>query len=275
MAFPTGGVGPTSAMRRPQQRLFVRSRSRAGMGSVSVSRGPAWAPLLSTIGISATAVASPGCSRAAPGSGRTCARHWPLPAGSTGLTRAALPRHALRLTVAALRDGIRGLRGAEPYRIPIVGAPGALAAINCPEAVSGMEAITRSNSKWRNECCPRGMLGRSYELEREARRISCPTLYCIAEDDEVNPPELGKRVAKRVPASELRLYPGGHFDSLQGETFERVVERPSPRHLVRDGWPDRLDRHQWPHLRCPCLRRPQLRPGQGARRRPRRAPLVW
>lgn len=142
-------------------------------------------------------------------------------------TRSALhiggSRHAVRLTVAALRDGIRGLRGAEPYRIPIVGAPGALAAINCPEAVSGMEAITPPGSNWRNECCPRGMLGRSYELERKARTISCPTLYCIAEDDQVNPPELGKRVAKRVPDSELCLYPGGHFDFLQGETFERVV----------------------------------------------------
>ena len=142
-------------------------------------------------------------------------------------TRSALhiggPRHAVRLTVAALRDGIRGLRGAEPYRIPVVGAPGTISAVNCAEAVSGMAAITPPNSTWRNECCPRGMLGRSYGLERKARRISCPTLYCIAEDDEVNPPELGKRVAGRVPDSELRLYPGGHFDFSQGKTFERVV----------------------------------------------------
>ena len=55
------------------------------------------------------------------------------------------------------------------------------------------------------------------------RKIACPTLYCITEQDDVNPPKLGKQAAGRVPDGELRLYPGGHFEVRQGETFERMV----------------------------------------------------
>ncbi len=132
-------------------------------------------------------------------------------------------RHMAWLTVVGLRDGLRALRGAEPYRIPAVGAPRSAGVINSPEAVAGMAAITPPGSTWRNETCARVAIAPAYRLRRKLKRIPCPTLYCIAEDDDVNPPALGKRAAAQVPDGELRLYPGGHFAHTSGEVFERMV----------------------------------------------------
>jgi uncharacterized protein len=131
--------------------------------------------------------------------------------------------HLARLGAAGARDGLRALRGAEPYRIAAAGPPGSPAALNSPESVSGFESVTSPGSSWRNELCARVALAPPYRLVRRTRRIACPILYCLTEDDDINPPDLGKRAAEGAPRGELRLYPGGHFDPFLGETHERMV----------------------------------------------------
>jgi pimeloyl-ACP methyl ester carboxylesterase len=91
------------------------------------------------------------------------------------------------------------------------------------DAAVGFEQVSPSDTTWRNELCARAGTAPPYHLQRRARRISCPALYCIAEDDEVNPPELGERVAGSVPGGEVRRYPGGHLSPFLGETFERMA----------------------------------------------------
>jgi uncharacterized protein len=139
------------------------------------------------------------------------------------LLHAGSPVNLVRLTLAGLRDGARALRRAEPYRIPVAGPPGSLAALTSPDSLPGFEAITPPGSTWRNELCGRSLLATSYRLTRKVRAIRCPILYCITEQDDINPPELGKRAAERAPQGELRLYPGGHFAPFQGEVFEPMV----------------------------------------------------
>lgn len=131
--------------------------------------------------------------------------------------------HIARLTVAGIRDMSRTWRRAAPYRIPAIGEPGSLAVINSPDAVPGMAAITPPGSTWRNEICARIALSAPYELARKVRRINCPALYCVFEDDDVNPPELSRRAAQSVPRGELQTYPGGHFAFVSEEVFDRVV----------------------------------------------------
>lgn len=131
--------------------------------------------------------------------------------------------HVARLGLAGARDGLRALRGAEPYRVAAAGPPGSLAALNSPDSLPGFEAVTAPGSSWRNELCARVALAPPYRLARKAHNIACPILYCLTEDDDINPPELGKRAASRAPRGELRLYPGGHFDPFLGETHERMV----------------------------------------------------
>jgi len=131
--------------------------------------------------------------------------------------------HVLSLGLAGARDTLRALRGAEPYRIPAGGPPGSGAVINSPGGMPGFEAITPPGSSWRNGACARTFIAPPYRLAHKVRRISIPILYCITEEDDIAPPELGKRAAERVPLGELRTYPGGHFDPFLGETFDRVA----------------------------------------------------
>jgi uncharacterized protein len=133
------------------------------------------------------------------------------------------PPHLARVMAAGIRDRIRGLRGSEPVRLPAVGPPGSRAVMCTWDAARGFEEVTEPGSSWRNDLCPRGVTEPPYHLERRARRIRCPALYCVAADDEVNPPRLGERTARGVAAAELRLYPGGHLAPFQGQAFERMA----------------------------------------------------
>jgi fermentation-respiration switch protein FrsA (DUF1100 family) len=147
----------------------------------------------------------------------------PLLSGRRSLLHIGGPGHMAKLTVAGARDAVRALRGAAPYRVPAAGPPGSLAVINSPDAVPGFAAITPPDSTWRNEVCARTALAPPYSLARKVRRIPCPSLYCVFEADDVNPPALGRRAAERAPGGELRVYPGGHFAPFFDTTFDRVL----------------------------------------------------
>lgn len=147
----------------------------------------------------------------------------PVIDGVRSLLHIGGPAHLARLALAGVRDGLRALRGAEPYRVAAAGPPGSLAALNSPDSVAGFEAVTSPDSSWRNELCARVALAPPYRLTRKTHRISCPVLYCLTEDDDINPPDLGVRAAEGAPRGELHLYPGGHFDPFLGETHERMV----------------------------------------------------
>lgn len=148
----------------------------------------------------------------------------PLLSGRRSLLHIGGPRHMGRLTVAGVRDTARRLRGAAPYRIPVAGEPGSLTVINSPDTVPGFAAITPPGSSWRNEVCARVALAPPYNLTRKVRRISCPALYLVFTEDDVNPPKLGRRAAQRAPRGELREYRGGHFAPFAEATFEQVVD---------------------------------------------------
>ncbi len=148
----------------------------------------------------------------------------PLLSGRRSLLHIGGPGHLARLTVAGGRDVARRLRGGAPYRIPVAGKPGSLAVINSPDAVPGFAAITPPDSTWRNEVCARVALAPPYSLTRKVSGIPCPALYLVFEEDDVNPPRLGRRAAQRAPRGELREYPGGHFAPFAKATFERVVD---------------------------------------------------
>jgi dienelactone hydrolase len=147
----------------------------------------------------------------------------PLLSGRRSLFHIGGLRHIARLTVAGCRDMGRKLRGAAPYRIPVAGEPGSLAVINSPDTVPGFVAITPSDSTWRNEVCARVALAPPYSLTRKVSRISCPALYFVFAEDDVNPPELGRRAARRAQRGELREYPGGHFAPFDETIFNQVA----------------------------------------------------
>ncbi len=147
----------------------------------------------------------------------------PVVDGARSLLHIGGSAHLVRLGAAGVRDGLRVLRGAEPYRVAAAGPPGSLAALNSPGSVPGFESVTPPGSSWCNELCARVALAPPYRLARKTRHIACPILYCLTEDDDINPPKLGRRAAEGAPQGELRTYPGGHFAPFSNAIFNQVA----------------------------------------------------
>jgi pimeloyl-ACP methyl ester carboxylesterase len=215
--FGASGGQPRSLMSAARQRqdwraalAHVRALERVDPDRVAV-----WGFSLGGGNVQALAISDPGIAAA------ICV--CPLVDGVRTLLHIGGPAHVARLGAAGLRDGLRALRRAEPYRAPVAGPPGSGAALARPSCLAEFEAVTPPGSNWRNEMCARAALAPPYRLARKARRIECPILYCIADEDEINPPALGIEAANRAPAGELRRYPGGHFAPLYGDSFEPAV----------------------------------------------------
>jgi dienelactone hydrolase len=131
---------------------------------------------------------------------------------------------ALRLTREGLRDQLAALLGRPPHMIAAVGLPGSNSAMSTPDAQPGMLALTPPDSTWRNEVAARIMLhAGSYRPARRARRIACPILFCVADNDVLTPPDPTLAAARRAPRAEVKHYPIAHFDIYVGEPFERAV----------------------------------------------------
>lgn len=215
--FGDSGGEPWGLVSGSRQREDLRSalafaRSRPDLDA---DRLALWGYSLGGGNVQAVAVEAPGIAAA------VCVA--PVVSGMRSLLHIGGLGHVARLARAGARDGLRALRRAEPYRVPAAGPPGSLAALNSPDSEPGFTAITPADSTWRNELCARVALVPPYRLAGKVRRIECPVLYCITEQDDINPPELGKLAAQRAPRGELRLYPGGHFDPFLGDTFERMA----------------------------------------------------
>jgi pimeloyl-ACP methyl ester carboxylesterase len=215
--FGDSGGEPRGLVSGARQRQDLRAalayvRSRPELDS---SRVALWGYSLGGANVQAVAIDEPGVAAA------ICVA--PVVSGMRSLLHVGGVRHVLRLMGAGLRDGLRALRRAEPYRVPATGRPGSLAVLNTPGSAPGFAAITPPGSTWSNALCARVALAPPYNLARKVRRIPCPTLYCLTEDDDINPPALGRLAAERAPQGELLLYPGGHFDPFLGENLDRMA----------------------------------------------------
>ena len=60
-------------------------------------------------------------------------------------------------------------------------------------------------------------------IARQAGRIRCPILFCVADNDDLTAPGLVLKAASKAPRAEVKRYPIGHFDIYVGEWFERAV----------------------------------------------------
>ena len=131
---------------------------------------------------------------------------------------------ALRLTREGLRDQLAAIRGRPPHMIAAVGPPGSKSMMNTPDAEPGIRAITPPGSTWRNEVAARiGLHVGSYRPARQAGKIRCPILFCVADNDDVTPPGPVLKAANNAPRAEVKRYPIGHWDIYIGEGFERAV----------------------------------------------------
>jgi uncharacterized protein len=139
------------------------------------------------------------------------------------LVKQAGPVHVAKLTALAVQDALRARLGHPRITVPVVGVPGSLAALTTPDSLPGYTAITPPN--WNNQITLDWML--TLPLFRPnilAKKLQCPTLFCIAERDVVVPPSAVEDAARRAgPKATVVRYARGHFDIYVGPGFEDSV----------------------------------------------------
>ncbi len=130
--------------------------------------------------------------------------------------------HIAKLTFAAVRDQLADLAGAAPYRIPLVGRPGELAAMNTPDARDGYLAIAPDDFDNRMTARMVATLA-LYRPGRKLSRIHCPVLVQICDDDSVAPAAASEAMVERGEDNIIeRHYHLGHFDIYRGAGFRRA-----------------------------------------------------
>ncbi|MFD6059591.1 alpha/beta hydrolase [Rhodococcus wratislaviensis] len=135
------------------------------------------------------------------------------------------PLTAIKTATRGLADLLGSRMGREPIRIAAAGTPHSAALMTAPDALPGVLAlITDGADTYRNDVPARVALRIPLERPgRALRRVRCPVLLCVCDDDTVAPAWATLRHARRVPEAEVNRYPFGHFDIYVGEQFERVI----------------------------------------------------
>jgi len=131
--------------------------------------------------------------------------------------------YALRVTKRGLADAAAHLLHRPPVLMPVVAAPGEVAALNSEGAVTGMRAT--AGPTWRNEFAARLVLSvGGYRPGRSAKDVKCPALVQIADGDRSAPPACATQAATAMRAT-VHHYPCDHFDVYPGAAWHEQVMR--------------------------------------------------
>lgn len=131
----------------------------------------------------------------------------------------------LSFPLVALRDACRGLVGREPLLIPLAGPRGTTAMLTTPDAQDGDRALNPGNRypEWRQVVAARSVLRLGgYRPGRYARRVRCPLLVVVADDDRSALAGPALRAAGRARAAEVVHVSGGHYAPFL-DAYDEVV----------------------------------------------------
>lgn len=125
------------------------------------------------------------------------------------------PGAALRLMGRGVRDAIGGLFGRPPLLVPLVGEPGDVVLLTTPDAADTNPALDpdgRHAADWLQKVAARSVLRlATYQPGRAARRVRCPLLVIVCEEDKSAYPPSAIAAARRAPGAEVVQLPGGHY----------------------------------------------------------------
>lgn len=148
----------------------------------------------------------------------------PHSSGPAGVLATGAKRIAY-FTYAAIRDQIGALFGRKPFYLPVIGPPGAMAALTTDGADQLYRQMYPEGYDYPNRAPARiGLWIGAYSPGRDAAKVRCPLLVVIGDRDTITPVKPARKLAERAPKAEVITYPGGHFDAYFGETFERVAD---------------------------------------------------
>lgn len=138
------------------------------------------------------------------------------------------PRTVARLLAAAGRDVAAALLHRPPVRIKAAARPGELGlmsnAADIESVLALLEASGLTEADFRNDVPARIALTIPFARPgRKTRDLSCPVLFCVADNDGVAPARATVRHARNAQQGEVKTYATGHFDIYAGQWFELVM----------------------------------------------------
>jgi dienelactone hydrolase len=131
--------------------------------------------------------------------------------------------YLLRMIMNGQRDYFRSFFNLSPHKIPIVGKPGSIALMTTPDAYEFFREHAPAN--YVNQTCARIILrGDKYRPVKHARKVRCPVLLQVCENDSILPQRASRETEKQLgDYAEAKYYPIGHFDIYYGDNFENAV----------------------------------------------------
>ena len=120
----------------------------------------------------------------------------------------------LRFTGRGALDAIGGVVGRPPRLVPLSGKPGTVAVLTAPDAQDAGLALNPDHRypDWQQQVAARSALRLAwYSPGRAARRVRCPLLVLVCDQDQSALAGPAIRVAKRAPRGELVRLAGGHY----------------------------------------------------------------
>lgn len=130
---------------------------------------------------------------------------------------------AMRLTYHGTVDWLRRGLGMSPRYIASAGRPGELGMMTAEDCQEGYVPLLADNAS--NYVAA----GVSYTIPffrpiLLASKVACPALVLICDHDTVAPASAAAKAAERMPNSEVKHYPVGHFDVYRGEALVQSIE---------------------------------------------------
>ena len=136
------------------------------------------------------------------------------PAAARNAARYQQPLAMLRFTGRGIADALGALAGARPRLVPLAGPPGSVALLTTPDAQDGSRALDPEGRYrgWDQRIAARSALRMAFfRPGRWARRVRCPLLVVVAEQDRSALAAPAVAAARRAPGAELARLPGGHY----------------------------------------------------------------
>jgi pimeloyl-ACP methyl ester carboxylesterase len=136
------------------------------------------------------------------------------PAVGPNALRHMTPRAALRLNVRGLLDLIGRRFGRAPRLVPLAGPRGTVASLTTPDGAKGALALDPDGRypAWEQTVAAGSALRIAfYRPGSVVKRIACPLLVIVCEDDTSVLVEPSAEVARRAPRAELVSLQGDHY----------------------------------------------------------------
>lgn len=130
----------------------------------------------------------------------------------------------IKVSAIASLDKLGSLVGLKPKLVDLAGPPRSMALMNAADVVAGYQALIPPGLQHEGKVAARVGLAISRHFPGHyAKKVRCPILFAICEQDSVAPAGPTLRYARQAPKGEITSYPIGHFDIYIGDAFKQAI----------------------------------------------------